>query len=159
VTDKILNKLSRAASLAPSCYNNQPWRFVFVYEKEALAEFMEALSEGNSWAKDSSLIVAAFGDREDDCIVKERDYYLFDMGLAAENLMLQATEMGLVAHPIAGFNEKKAKKILGIPADKKLITLIVMGKHDVDTEEAQKEQQRPDRLPLKEFVFHNKVSS
>ncbi|MFW6247451.1 MAG: nitroreductase family protein [bacterium] len=157
VTEEIISELAQAASLAPSCYNNQPWRYVFIYEPEMLEKFYTALSEGNSWAKDGSLIIAVFADRDDDCIAGDREYYLFDSGLGTENLILRATELGLVAHPMAGYDEQKAKDILGIPESKCLITVIGVGRHAEGTKEAEKEKERPERLPEEEFVYHNEV--
>ena len=69
-------------------------------------------------------------------------------------LVLRATELGLVAHPIAGFDEGAAKEILGIDDEMKLITLVIVGKHsdsinDLLTEkQAEAEMERPERLPV-----------
>jgi len=51
VSEGLIEDLAYHASLAPSCYNNQPWRFVFVKSREKLEELYKALSTGNSWAK------------------------------------------------------------------------------------------------------------
>ena len=130
ISDDLVRDLARHAQLAPSCNNNQPWRFVFVYGPEALGKLHAALSEGNRWARDSSLIIAAFAKKEDDCMMPGRDYFLFDAGMAVAFIVLRATELGIVAHPIAGYDENKAKEVLGIPADATLITLINVGQHD-----------------------------
>ena len=75
------------------------------------------------------MIIAVFSKLEKDCIIGERLYYLFDVGIATAFIILRATELGLVAHPIAGFNEEKAKIVLEIPNEMRLITLIIIGKH------------------------------
>ena len=49
--------------------------------------------------------------------------------MATAFIILRATELGLVAHPIAGFDEDKVKEILGIPDDRRVITLVIVGKH------------------------------
>jgi len=143
ITDEIINSLADAAKLAPSCYNKQPWNFIFVRDKDKLMEMREALSKGNEWIHDASMIIAVFSKKEDDCMVEGRNYYLFDTGLAVGQLLLKATEMGLVAHPIAGFSESKAKEILNIPDEMKCITLVNVGLHD---EEAVKELPEKKRL-------------
>jgi len=102
VTDELIRDLAYHASLAPSCYNNQPWRFVFVKSRGKLEELFGMLSSGNGWAKNASLIVAVYSMRDYDCVIKEREYYLFDTGMAVALMILRATELGLVAHPIAG---------------------------------------------------------
>jgi len=152
-TDEIVAELAGAARLTASCFNNQPWRFVFVTGPGALGRMHEALSRGNEWARKASMIIAAFGKKDDDCLIKEREYYLFDIGMAVSAIVLRATEMGLVAHPIAGYSPAKAREILGIPDDRMLITLVIVGKKSESLEglsDAQKdaEKERPARRDL-----------
>ncbi len=129
VTRELVEDLAGHAHLAPSCMNNQSWRFVFVYEPEQLAAFKETLSRGNAWALDSPLIAAVFNKRDADCTLKgDRDYFLFDTGLAVGMMMLRATELDLIAHPIAGYDPDKVKEVLGIPEEFVVITLVVFGK-------------------------------
>ena len=164
VTEDLIKDLSQCAGLAPSCYNNQPWRYVFVYGNEALAELHNALPKANGWAKAASLIIAVFSKKELDCIVKGREYYSFDTGMATAFLILRATELGLVAHPMAGFDEDKAKEILHIPSDMTLIALIAVGTYseeispDLNEKQIEHEKKRPERFPLEKFVFHNKFT-
>ena len=128
ITEEMMDSLARAAQLTCSCFNNQPWRYVFAHGEPALSKVKEALNTGNAWAKSSSMIIAVFGKKENDCVNKEREYYLFDIGMATFALILRATEMGLVAHPIAGFDPEKVKLALGIPAECLLITIVNVGK-------------------------------
>jgi nitroreductase len=151
ITDETISELAGAASLMCSCYNNQPWRFVFARSKESLAGVREGISKGNEWAHRASLIIAAFARREHDCLIKEREYYLFDLGMAVGSLLLRATELGLVAHPIAGFDPDTIKGALGIPGDCMLIALIIVGRKSDDLEglapwQAESEAKRPGRL-------------
>jgi len=161
ITEDIIEDLARSASLSCSCFNNQPWRFVFVYDKEKLKELFSALSKGNKWAYNASMIVAVFSRKDYDCVVKEREYYLFDTGMGLGMMILRATELGLVAHPIAGFKEEKTKEILNIPADMRVITLIIVGKHskeikpELSEEQAEIERKRPERKDLHKFVWLN----
>lgn len=165
ITDDMVNKLARTAGLSASCFNKQPWRFVFVRNEDVLQNLFGALSRGNKWAERASMIVAVFSDKELDCVAGEREYFLFDTGMATAFMLLKATEMGLVAHPIAGFDEDKAKEALGIPAAKRLITLVIVGKHADNPEELLSEKQlerelyRPKRLELPEIMFWDGYSS
>ena len=162
ITDNLILELATSAQLAPSCFNNQPWRFVFVYDKDMLLKTREALSKGNEWIHAASLIIAVFGKKEDDCDIKGREYYLFDIGMASGFIQLRATELGLVAHPIAGFSEDKVKEILGIPEEMKVITLIIVGKKSDTISEILSEiqvgweKERPERKPMEEFVYKNR---
>ncbi len=108
------------------------------------------------------MIIAVFGKKEDDCDIKGREYYLFDIGVASGFIQLRATELGLVAHPIAGFREGKVKEILEIPEEMKVITLICVGKKSNSLNEVLSEKQvawendRPERKSLEEFVYMNR---
>ena len=81
ITPELVEDLARHAQLSASCSNNQPWNYVFVYEKNKLIELYEALNRGNVWAKQSSMIIAGFSQPEDDCHVHERIYHQFDLGI------------------------------------------------------------------------------
>jgi len=162
ITEGLVRDLAECASLSASCFNNQPWRFVFVYDKAVLKRLHSALSPGNEWAHHASMIIAVFSREDLDCVIRDRHYYLFDTGMATAFIILRATELGLVAHPIAGFSPKKAKEILGIPEDMKLITLVIVGRHceeirDVLSEkQVEAEKERPQRLPLQKLAFTNR---
>jgi nitroreductase len=165
ITNDLIEDLAKNARLAPSCFNNQPWRFVFVHSPQMLEKMHDALSSGNSWAHAASLIIAVFSKEEDDCIIRDRIYHQFDCGLAAGFLILRATELGLVAHPIAGFSPKKTRAILGIPEEYKVITLIIVGKHAVDispvlsAKQKSSEKRRPRRKKIPDFVFIDRFGS
>lgn len=162
ITEELIEDLANHAQLSPSCYNNQPWNFVFVYDEDMLEKMQDVISPYNEWTKGASLIIAVFSKSEDDCEVDERSYHLFDTGMASAFLQLRATELGLVTHPIAGYDEGDAKDLLGIPDEYRLITLINVGKHaDEPTEymtddQIETEKERPEREDLKEFVHKNK---
>jgi len=161
VSEELVNDLAEVAQIAPSCANQQPWRFIFVYDQNKLKELFSALSSGNKWVEEASMIIAVFSKPENDCIIGERLYYLFDTGMVTAFIILRATELGLIAHPIAGFKESKSKEILKIPNEMRLITLIIIGKHSKDVNpvlsDAMKlgEKQRPPRKRLEDLVYIN----
>ena len=161
ITEELIRDLAESARLTPSCFNNQPWRFVFVYDPTVLKEMHAALSKGNEWIHYASMIVVVFTKKDLDCDVKGREYYLFDTGMATAHMILRATELGLVAHPIAGFHEDKVKEILGIPDDMTIITLVNFGKRReefrpmLSEKQREWERERPERLPLERFVHIN----
>ncbi|HBA60131.1 MAG TPA: nitroreductase [Elusimicrobia bacterium] len=154
ISDGDLKELAAAAQLAASCFNNQPWKFVFARSEESLAKVQACLSKNNDWARSGSLIIAAFAGKDYDCVVKEREFYLFDLGMAVSALLLRATEMGLVAHPIAGFDNARAAAALGIPDGNMLLTLIIVGNKSGNLsaltapQAAMETGGRPPRLPL-----------
>lgn len=161
ITTALIRDLAEHASLAASCFNHQPWRYVFTHEPAQLERLGQALSDGNAWARKASLIIAVASRRDLDCVVGKRVYYLFDTGMATAHLILRATELGLVAHPIAGFSETKVREVLAIPDDMRVITLVIVGRQtdeiDPDLSEKQRaiEAQRPGRLALDRFAYEN----
>ncbi len=166
ITPAIIDSLSTAAQLMCSCFNNQPWRFVFVYKDPELSSVKElGLNPGNRWAKAASMIIAVFSKIDMDCEIGTRIYNLFDTGMATAAMLLQATELGLVMHPIAGYVPEKVGEILGIPSQYQIITLLIVGKKiDVIPDffkdfQRKAEVQRPKRLSLSEIIFHNRYSS
>jgi nitroreductase len=164
ISKELIEDLSGCIRLSASCFNNQPWRYVFVYKPDILRSMHEVLSSGNEWAKSASMIIAVFCRKEDDCVVHDREYFLFDTGMATSFLILRATELGLVAHPIAGYSPKETRKILNIPDYFNVITLVIVGKKSdkinpvLSEKQVQNEKKRPVRLKIDEFIYHNKYS-
>jgi nitroreductase len=163
INDELVEALAGCAQMAPSCFNNQPWRFVFAYDQKVLEQLFAAMSRGNEWTRQASMIIAVFSESKLDCQGEALDYYLFDTGMAVGFLLLKATELGLVAHPIAGFDGEKAKDILSIPGHMTLITLIIVGKKSetvsplLSENMAEKENTRPPRKAFNEFAFLDRV--
>ena len=161
ITEKLIGDLAESARLSPSCFNNQPWRFVFAHAPEVLKKLHGAMSRGNDWVQAASMIIAVFSREDLDCRIKGRNYYLFDTGMATAFIMLRATELGLVAHPIAGYREDQVKEILGIPEDMQVITLVIVGQHSetmgplLTEKQVESEKERPERLSLEEFAYVN----
>ena len=162
ITLDLILEIAKTAQVAPSCMNKQPWRFIFVKDKEQLQKLFMVLTPANKWIEKASMMIAVFSQPENDCMIRERNYYLFDTGMAVGLILLRATELGLVAHPIAGFDEEKAKEIVGIPKEMRLITFINVGKKSDDINPVLSEhmklgeKQRPPRNPLKEFAYIDK---
>jgi len=162
ITEALVRDLAHHAQLAPTCFNNQPARFVFVWDKNILNELKPAFSKGNEWCYAASMVIAVFTKKELDCIIRDREYFLFDTGMQTALLILRATEIGLVAHPIAGYSQQKVRTVLNIPEDFQVITLILVGKHSekfspvLSEKQIEAEKMRPPRLPLKKVMFYNR---
>lgn len=161
ITEDLIKDLAGSARLAASCFNYQPWQYVFVYDEEVLTKMHDALSQGNEWAYQASMIIAVFSNKEDDCVIKDREYYLFDTGMATAHLILRATELGLVAHPIAGFSPQKTREILRIPEGMNVITLVIVGGKSDDMSsvlaehQIEAEKERPGRKAIEDFAHIN----
>ncbi|MBE0617422.1 MAG: nitroreductase family protein [Proteobacteria bacterium] len=128
IPDEVFRRLLTAATLAPSCFNNQSWRFLVVTEDRALGKIHDALSGGNYWMKSAPAIVVVATKLESGCQLSDRrDYAFFDCGLAVENFMLQAFKEGLYAHAVAGYDPFKVKAAFRIPEEYVVITLVAVG--------------------------------
>jgi nitroreductase len=132
--EAVILDLLEAARLTPSCFNKQPWRFVFMESEQARRKGFPVLSSGNQpWAGRAPLLILGYSRADNDCQLKDgRAYHQFDLGMAAMNLMLCATEHGLAARPMAGFDPDAARKIFGLdPADQPLV-MIAVGRPSAD---------------------------
>jgi len=121
--------LLEAARIAPSCFNEQPWRFLVFDDEdpEALEQARSLLVAGNSWAKLAPvLILTAAAERwqTDGCPNRHAQH---DLGLASENLALQATSLGLAVHFMAGFDSESARQIFGVPEGFTLMAMVAIG--------------------------------
>ncbi len=162
ITQDMIKDLAECAQLAPSCFNNQPWRYVFVHDPAVLKKMHGAISQGNEWVQAASLIIVVLSKKDMDCLMKDgREYYAYDVGMATGFMILRATEMGLVAHPIAGYDPAKVREVLGIPGDLDVITLVNVGKHTsadsplLSEKQKEAEKQRPERLPFEKIYSEN----
>ena len=161
LSDKIQNHLMEAAQLSASCFNKQPWRFLFLNEETALEKGRKALSKGNSWAEDAPLLVIGFSKPDMDCQLPDgRNYYLFDLGMAVQNILLQATELNLVARPMAGFSPDLLKQTFDIPQEFEILVMIAIGYvgnlDDLDEKLKERSVAKRVRNPLEVNFFLNK---
>jgi nitroreductase len=125
-----------AARLAPSASNGQPWRFVVVDEPSLKASAAKACfgpgATFNRFAAQAPILVALVVEPSTSlnrigAAVKRRDYPLIDIGIAAEHFCLQAAELGLGTCMIGWFDERMIKRLLGVPAARRLGLVISLG--------------------------------
>jgi len=157
--DSVVSGLIEAVRLTPSCFNNQPWRFLFLESEDARSKGREVLKPGNrQWASRAPLLVIGYSREEDDCQLPDgRIYHQFDLGMAVMNLMLAATQQGLAARPMAGFDPGKVKMVFGLEEDQEPLIILAIGRPSDDTahlpdyarEAAQKSRERK---PAEEIV-------
>jgi nitroreductase len=136
VPQEIVVRCIEAARLAPSACNSQPWKFVIVDAPELINELAKAAFEGlldfNHFAFKAPVLVLIVSERENlsakfGSMIKNKNFSLMDIGIAAEHFCLQAAEEGLGTCMIGWFNEKKVKKMLSIPRLKRVELVITVG--------------------------------
>lgn len=160
VEDSLVQSLLEAARWAPSSNNEQPWRFI-VATKNHHADWtrlFDCLAEGNRrWAILAPVLILSIARMQFEEDETPNRHAFHDTGLATENLVLQATAHGLVAHQMAGFDIEKARVDLGIPAGYEPVAMIAVGYpgDPVALPERLRERElRPrDRRPMTEWAF------
>lgn len=158
-----IHLLFEAARWAPSSYNEQPWRFIFATreDSEAFQKLYDCLMPGNqSWVKNVPLLVLSVA-KTNFSLNDEPNFYAFhDLGLATQNLMLQAVHMGLVSHPMGGFNKSKARELFQIPDGYAPGAMIAIGyagnPEDLAEDLFKRETAERVRKPQSEIVFSGK---
>jgi nitroreductase len=128
-----------AARLAPSACNSQPWKFIIIDNaelKDRIAqETYNAVVSFNKFVKEAPVLVAIVMEKptlvsQIGGRIKDKDFYLIDIGIAAEHFCLQAAEEGLGTCMLGWFNEKKIAAMLHLPGSKRIGLLITLGYSD-----------------------------
>ena len=158
LNDDDIMSLFEAARWAPSSYNNQPWRFIYAKRNtEHWDRFFNLLAEGNkNWTKNAALLVVVISRKNFEFNEKPAITHQFDAGSAWENLALEASSRGIVAHGMQGFDYEKAGVDLGVPHDFEVMAMIAIGKKgpiEILPPELQEKEKLSDRKPLKEIIM------
>jgi nitroreductase len=163
VSDEDLRSLFEAARWAASSNNEQPWSYI-VAKREEAAEFERLLSclvDANQvWAKQASALALGISRLAFARNDKPNRTALHDLGLAAGNLVLEATARGLSVHQMAGILPDKARALYSIPEGNEPLTALAIGyagdPADLPAELQVRDGARRPRKPLKAFVFGGK---
>lgn len=113
-----------AARLAPSWCNLQCWRFIVVDNTATIKALGKPVCDSAPVVVVACALKAESGDREG------KLYYLFDMGIAVEHMVLQAAAMGLGTCIIGWFEENGVKELLGISDAYEVVALLPIGVPD-----------------------------
>lgn len=136
-----IDQCLESARLAPSACNSQPWRFIAVDDpivvKKVAAETYSKVIAFNKFVSNARAIVVILMEKPKLITqiggkIKNKEYPLIDIGIAAEHFCLQATELGLGTCMLGWFDEKAIKKILDVPKSKTIGLLIAMGYPDYE---------------------------
>jgi nitroreductase len=130
VPDEVITRCLEAARLAPSWRNGQPWRFVVVRDRETIQRLMRAnygAGVANLWLKDAPVVIVACAEPRLSGEKADQSYYLVDVAIALEHLILAATAEGLGTCWIGGFSEEKVRRLLGIPDGIRVVAMTPLG--------------------------------
>jgi nitroreductase len=150
--------LFEAARWAPSSFNNQPWKFIYAKRNTKYWDkLFVLLAEPNKvWAKDAALLVVIISNKNFEYNGKFSITHQYDAGAAWENLALEASTRGLVAHGMQGFDYEKTRENLEIPEDFDVMAMIAIGKRGPKENlppNLQEKENPTDRKPLNEIVM------
>jgi len=125
-----LDRILKAAQLAPSARNAQPWSFIVVSE-DSMKRFLAKAVGNQTFVGDASVVVAVLGSRD-----QAPYWYMYDPMIAAEHIVLAATALGYGTCWIGALadyvpeNAAAVKKALKIPEDRSIVCLLTIGVPD-----------------------------
>lgn len=131
VSHQDLTAVLEAARWSPSCFNDQPWRYVVCdksRDETAWQNTLSAIAEKNQlWAKNAPVLILAvamtnFGHND-----KPNRWAGYDTGAASLGLCLQATALGLIVHQMGGFDADKARQVLALPDNCMPMAMMALG--------------------------------
>jgi len=161
VKEEDIKTVLEAGRWAPSSNNLQPWRIIYgVKGSETYDRIMDCLVEFNqSWVKNAPVLMLG-------CYKKtnpkgqENFHALHDLGLFFGMASIQAHDMGIGVHQMAGINFEKAKKEFGFPEEYHVATAVCMGyyggdaKNQLSDDLHEQEHKKRERMPQEDFVFN-----
>ena len=136
VSDEQVQALLEAVQWAPSWANTQCWEIVVVRDNEIKSKLQDTMAKGNPGTKaleQAPVLLAVCGKLQTSGFYKGQaptkfgDWFLFDLGLASQNICLTAQSMGLGTVMLGLFDHDKAKEVLQVPSGTELVTIIPVG--------------------------------
>jgi len=158
ISEETIDLVLEAARWAPSWANTQCWRFVVVREAETKARIAEALRQGNpatDAVRNAPVVIVACaelgksGFYKGEAATDKGDWFMFDVALAMQNLVLTAHELGLGTVHVGLMDTKKIEETLQVPEGIRVVELTPLGYPD-------EQPKVPKRRELSEIVFHEK---
>ncbi|RLB66413.1 MAG: nitroreductase [Deltaproteobacteria bacterium] len=160
VDNETLQKIIEAGRYAPSWANTQCWEFIVVRDPSLKEQLAQTLPEGNPARKSvtrAPVVLAILGQHERSGFYKGQaatnkgdTWFMYDVGLASQNMSLAAHSLGLGSVILGLFDAAKAEEVLSVPEGVSLVALMPLGYPEKVPSAA------PPRKPLCEFVFLNK---
>jgi len=147
VSEGDIETVIEAARLAPSWGNHQCWQYIVVTDqstKEKLA------GGGRKWISDAPVIIVVCADPRASGHKPAMDYYMLDIGITFEHLILAATDLSLGTCWIGAFDEQQAKKALEVPDEIRVVAYTPLGYP------AEKKGQVFDRKSGRDICFYEK---
>ncbi|WP_174855534.1 nitroreductase family protein [Wolbachia endosymbiont of Ctenocephalides felis wCfeT] len=155
ISQEEINVLIEAMRLTPSCFGDEPWRYIICnkYNNQSSWEkLLNCLDESNQkWAKDAQILIISLSAKNFRKLSSGENFWAkHDTGAANYALMLQAASMDLMAHQMGGFDKDKIVKNFNIPDDFNVMSVIAIGYEEEGAEIKEKK-----RRPIEEIFFYD----
>ena len=153
-----IERILEAGRISPSACNAQPWKFIVVDNTELKTKIAKAAAAKligmNVFINQAPMLIVIVREKPNfsskvGATIKNKDYSRIDIGIAAENICLQAEAEGLGSCMVGWFDEPLLKKLLSIPGSKRVELIITIGY-------SRSEQREKKRKPVNEVVSYNK---
>jgi nitroreductase len=165
VEDFKLKAMFEAAGYAPSCFNEQPWIFVYSTQKETdiFNDFTGFLTDSNKvWARNAYALVISMARTKYHSDGQPNRYAFHDTGMAVSNLLLQALALDVYVHQMEGYSIEKVKEYFRLGDDIEPVTMMAVGYlgdgSSLTPELLRKDEERMPRKSITEFVFKNSLT-
>jgi len=143
-----LDRILRAGRRSGSSKNRQRWDFIVCRDRDHLRE-LGAVGEWAGHLARAAVGIALVTPRPDGQGAHES--VQFDLGLAAQNMMLAAWELGIGSVPATVYEHDLARRLLGYPADHECAYLLSFG-YPLDPTDLTRPYSATGRRPLTEMV-------
>ena len=126
---EVLNEILQAGLSAPSAQNRQPWRYIVVQDKPLIKKiaFHSIVGATNFFIKDAPVVIVACADLDSALRFNGQEYYLVDVAISFQQMMLAAWNHGIGSCWLAAFDEKALKKLLDIPEKHRVVGMSPFG--------------------------------
>lgn len=155
VEESKLLQCCEAARLAPSACNGQPWSLILITDKDQVKATAECVATTgmNKFALQAPAFAAIVLEKTNltsrlGSVIKDKEFPLLDIGISAAQFCLQAAAIGLGSCMLGWFNEKKLKKVLNVPKNKRIPLIISVGYSD-------SQQRTKIRKPMEKILHRN----
>ncbi len=157
ISEDDIMAIIEAAKYAPSCFNEQPWRFIVADDDEKLEKMRGVLVESNQvWANAAPVLIAILSQKVFSYNGKDNFWNMFDTGTAWGYLSLEAHRRGLATHAMGGFSRSKLREVFGVSDNHEIICVVALGKpgNKESLSEALQKREKPDiRKETSDFLL------
>jgi nitroreductase len=158
VPEEVLEQILEAVQWSPSWANTQCWEVIVVRNQDTKQRLQETLSQSNPATRamvEAPAVLVLCGKKgisgsyKGQVTTKFGDWFMFDLGLAAQSLCLAAWNLGLGTVVVGLFDHNRAAAVLGVPEGYELVAMLPLGY-------PAKQPAAPKRREVSEFTHQEK---